>query len=952
MIIKYKLLAVLAMLISPVVFAQKLVEKVEKKEGELSIPYQKYVFKNGLTVLIHEDHSDPLVHIDVTYHVGSAREEIGKSGFAHFFEHMMFQGSEHVGDEEHFRIISEAGGTLNGTTNKDRTNYFETMPRNQLETGLWLEADRMGFLLEAVTQEKFEIQRATVKNERGQNYDNRPYGLVGETISKNLYPYGHPYSWLTIGYIEDLNRVNVDDLKKFFMRWYGPNNAVLTVGGDVDTKEVLKLVNKYFGPIPKGKEVEKAHMDAPVLTGDRYISMEDNIRFPLLQVVFPSVPNYHPDEPALDILASIMGDGKNSIFYKNFIKTSKALSADVSHPCYELAGEFTMRIVAYPGQRLSEIDSMVRSSIAEFESRGVNPDDLQRAKAGIESGLINSLESVSGKVSQLASWQTFTGNPNRIAEVLSSYNKVTAEDVMRVYQQYIKGKHAVILSAYPKGERKLIAAEDNYNVSKDQYKPGKDEYAKLKYKRPKTKVDLSRKPEAGAAPVVTPPVFYEHVFPNGVRLIGTENQEVPVVNIQIRIAGGHMLEQKDRDKAGISRLTAALMNEGTKNFTAEAFSNELEKLGTTIRVSSGEEHIMIEMSSLSKNLDASLRLLEDRLLNPRFTQEDFDRLKNEQIQAIANQATQPTVIANRVYARLIYGDHNIRSVSELGTAETLKNITLGDINNFYNQNYIPWNAKVIISGNLKRDELFSRINFLSAWPAKGTTPAPAHNRAVRAPRDITKIYLVDKPGAPQSELRLGYMSMPFDATGEYFMASVMNYALGGSFNSRINLNLREKRGFTYGARTGFHGTKLPGPFTGSAGVIGSKTDSSVAEFIKEIRQYREGVTEKEVAFTRNSFMTRDALKYETNSQKAGFLAQIQEYNLMPDFLKQQQGIIERMTVEQMTGLANRFLEPDKMIIVVVGDAKSIRPGLEGLGYPVVELDKDGNTLRAVPAPER
>jgi len=303
--------------------------------------------------VIHEDHSDPLVHVDVTYHVGSAREELNKSGFAHFFEHMMFQGSENVADEEHFKTVTEAGGTLNGTTNRDRTNYFETVPSNQLERMLWLEADRMGFFLDAVTQKKFEVQRETVKNEKGQNYDNRPYGPYNELQAAALYPFGHPYSWLTIGKLEDLDRVNVEDLKKFFLRWYGPNNATLTVGGDVKPKDVIKMVEKYFGNIPAGPAVKNMKLEKPVLPENRYVSYVDkNIRFPAVIFTYPTVPRFHKDEAPLDCLAEILGTGKSSYFYKNFVKTQKAIQASSFNPASELSGEFSMFILPFPGQTL------------------------------------------------------------------------------------------------------------------------------------------------------------------------------------------------------------------------------------------------------------------------------------------------------------------------------------------------------------------------------------------------------------------------------------------------------------------------------------------------------------------------------------------------------------------------------------------------------------------------
>jgi zinc protease len=446
--VKIFAVAVLLFICGNAAFSQaKLVEKVEKKGDEIIIPYEKFVLPNGLTVVVHEDHSDPIVYVDVTYHVGSAREEIGKSGFAHFFEHMMFEGSDHVGKGIHFKIVTEAGGTLNGSTNLDRTNYFETVPSNQLEKMIWLEADRMGYLLDAVTQEKFDNQRSTVKNERGQNYDNRPYGLVSEFSSKNLYPYGHPYSWLTIGYVEDLNRVNVNDLKNFFLRWYGPNNATLTIAGDVKTAEVLKMVEKYFNSIPKGPDVQKTVLPKVMVESDRYVSFTDNYaRLAQLVKVYPTVPDFDKDLAPLLCLAQILGQGKTSILYQQLVKPKKALSATASSNLSELAGEFSFRITPYPGNSLASMDSLLKDAMTSFEARGVTDEDIIKFKGVMEAQYVNRLQSVQGKGTQLALFQTFTGNPNMIGKLLNMYRSVTKEDVLRVYNQYIKGKHGVTVS--------------------------------------------------------------------------------------------------------------------------------------------------------------------------------------------------------------------------------------------------------------------------------------------------------------------------------------------------------------------------------------------------------------------------------------------------------------------------------------------------------------------------
>src|SRR6218665_1342501 len=568
---KNLLSSVMLMLVASLASGQtKLIEKVTKQGNELVIPYEKYQLSNGLTLIIHEDHSDPVGHVDVTYHVGSAREEIGKSGFAHFFEHMMFQGSDNVGDEQHFKIISEAGGTLNGSTNLDRTNYYETVPSNQLEKMLWLESDRMGFLLDAVTQPKFEIQRSTVKNERGQNYDKRPYGLLGEFTSKNLYPYGHPYSWMTIGYLEDLNRSDVNDLKNFFLRWYGPNNATLTIGGDVSTKQIVKLAEKYFGSIPRGPEVTPVKLAPVKLEKNRYASYVDNyVRMPQIRIVYPTVPDYHKDAPALSCLAQVLGQGRNSVMYQSMVKSQKALNAMAFNSTSELAGEFTISVSPFPGKSLAEMEALVNEAMAEFEKRGVTDEDIAKYKSQSESRSINGLASVSGKVSQLAAYQTYLGDPNQIGRQLAAVQALTKEDVMRAYNQYIKGKNRLVVSALPKGKEDLKAGADNYTIDSSHYAKPDYGYAGLKYVKAKDNFDRSKVPASGANPIVNVPAYWTSTLPNKIKVIGTKNSEIPTATIQVYLKGGKLMETSDFSKAGLSSLFAAMMNEDTKNYTSE-----------------------------------------------------------------------------------------------------------------------------------------------------------------------------------------------------------------------------------------------------------------------------------------------------------------------------------------------------------------------------------------------
>ena len=913
-------------------------------ENDIVIPYKKLRLDNGLTVVLHEDMSDPLVHVDVTYHVGSGREEVGKSGFAHFFEHMMFQGSENVGDEQHFKIVSEAGGTLNGTTNTDRTNYFETVPANQLEKVLWLEADRMGFFLDAVTQEKFEVQRDTVKNERGQSYDNRPYGRLIERVNEAVYPEGHPYSWQTIGYIEDLNRVDVNDLKKFFLRWYGPNNATLTVGGRYDEAELLVWVSKYFGSIPSGPEVAAPEIPKVELDADRYISMEDNVALPLLYMAYPTVHVYHDDEAALDVLASILGQGETSLLYKNMVKNRFAVQAGAGHACAELACTFTMLSVASPpsGKTLTDLEKIARDSLLEFEDRGVLDDDLTRVKAGIVSGMIFGLESVSGKVGRLASYQTFTGNPNFTDADIARYENVTKDDVIRVYRQYVRGQAAVIMSVVPMGQSSQVAHTDTWT----RLERTLPEYVSvsekdLDFRRAADDFDRSVMPPIGENPSIILPAIWRAELENGIPVLGALNSETPTVAIRLRIEAGQRNEPVEQ--LGLAALTASMMNEATTQSSNEELSNRLRKLGSSVQFGAGDDDTVMSIRSLSKNLDETLAVAAEMLLMPKFDTADFERVKSQYLQIIEHNKKEASVTANTIYQLLLFGKENSFAYADIGTADSVHDLTLDDVIDFHSRHYSPGIASIIAVSDLRQEVLLAKLNVFGSW--QGPDVATAELRPFPA-LGKTKIYLVDKPAAAQSQIRIGKRSLKYDATGEFYRAGLMNFVLGGAFNSRINLNLREDKAYSYGARSRFKGGHDRGSFTASAGIRTDATGDGIVQFEDEIRAYAEkGISEDELAFTRRALGQRDARRYETPSQKLSFLSRILEFDLDDDFVDTQNDILAAIGQEEISNLAARHLVMDDMIIVVVGDKAVILPQLEELGYEIVELDASGNEVQ-------
>lgn len=952
----WMLLSFIAVLTGTSAWAQpKLLEKVEAAPGEAKIAYEKYELSNGLTVYIHEDKSDPIVHVEMTYKVGSNREHIGLSGFAHFFEHMMFQGSKNVDDEEHIKIIESSGGRMNGTTNEDRTNYFQTLPSNMLETALWLEADRMGWLIPAVTQEKFEIQRSAVKNEKEQNVSNRPYALAfSELYLRDLYPQGHPYSWPVIGYVEDLDRVNVEDLKKFFLRWYGPNNAVLVIAGDVDSKKTIELVDKYFGTIPRGQEVKPLRVELNTLQQDIFRTYYDRVQLPVITAFYPSVPNYHRDEAALDVLAEVLGSGRNSIFYQSLVKTDFALDVNVNNPCKELAGEFRIQIVPHPsifytldpGKLQTMVDDSVKAILKRFDPLAVSNERLNSIKTGFETNFINVLESVQGKATTLTSWDKYN-TPEKSLNIqyeIDRYKAVTQKDLKRVFDKYIMNRGCLNMMVYPAARKEDQTKSVHPYPGQVDEKAEKD-YDGLTYKEPESKFDRSKQPVPPTAKPVMVPKYAKKELANGLKVIHTKQDELPKTTMVFNIAGGKLMEAYNPKLLGLASVTAAMMNEGTTTKTAEELSAQLDKIGSSINFSSGGNSTTVVVTSLTKNLDATLKLLEDMLFNPAFKKEDLKRVIEATDQSIRANNKNPGSLGSRAFNALVYGD-NILASSASGYLNTISKISVDDVRAFYNKYYAPNITNLTVVGNLTIDELMPKLSFLNNWQKKEVKMPEVNNfPAFKGPA----IYIVDLPGAAQSQIFVGKMATTFDFDGDYTKLNIANYSLGGSFNSRINLNLREDKGFTYGANSFVTGSSYPGFWMLATSVKVSATDSALAEISKELNKfYSSGLTPDELNTTKRSLNQADALNYETSFSKAGFLNMVLQYNLPENYTDIQTKMLETISIDDLNAVTKKYLNPQEMIIVVVGDASDIKAGLKRLNLGKV-VSVDPEKVKVLPA---
>ncbi|NND11426.1 MAG: insulinase family protein, partial [Flavobacteriaceae bacterium] len=747
-IMKIKVFAIAAMLI--VGFTSC------KQDGaggdKLALEYEKYELDNGLQVVLHQDKSDPIVSLAIQYGVGSNREKTGRTGFAHLFEHMLFQESENVAQDQFFKKIQDAGGTLNGGTWKDGTIYYEVVPNNAMEMIMWLESDRMGYLINTVTESAFYNQQEVVQNEKRQRVDNNPYGHTRWVIDKAIYPEGHPYNWQVIGELVDLQNATIEDVKEFYDKYYGPNNATLVLAGDFETDEAKALIEKYFGEIKRRQEVAKLEPQPVTINETKRFMHEDNFaKAPQLNMVWPTVQQYTDDAYALDFLGQLLANGKKAPLYKVLVKEKELTSStNAWNSSQEIAGDFRINITANDGKSLADVEDAIFEALEKFETEGITDRDIERIKASLETDFYNGISSVLGKSFQLAQYNVFAGDPGFITEDIENIKKVTKDDVMRVYENYIKDKPYILTSFVPKGQVDLAAKnsqvaavveeEIKENVEKA-IVDAEDEVAKTP-----SVFDRSVEPEQGESPKLNIPESWDTTLANGMRVYGIEQTELPLVNFSMTIDGGHLLDSFD--KVGVANLMTDIMMEGTANKTPEELEEEIELLGASINMVTGRESITIRGNTLVRNFEKTMDLVEEILLEPRWDEEELGRIKTSTINRIKRSAANPNIVARNVYNKLIYGEDHPFAHPTSGTEESVESITMEDLKAFYDKNYSPSVSRFHIVGNINQKNALKALKDLeSKWEAKDVE-IPTFE--VSNDRDKSSLYFVDIPNAKQS----------------------------------------------------------------------------------------------------------------------------------------------------------------------------------------------------------
>ncbi|MBN1238903.1 MAG: insulinase family protein [Gammaproteobacteria bacterium] len=889
---------------------------------ELNLTYERFQLDNGLTVIVHEDRKAPVVAVSIWYHVGSKNEPQGKTGFAHLFEHLMFNGSENY-DGEWFEPMQQVGATgLNGTTWLDRTNYFQTVPTPALDLTLWMESDRMGHLLGAVTQEKLDNQRGVVQNEKRQG-DNAPYGRVNYALYEGLFPPGHPYRHPTIGSMEDLDAATLDDVHQWFRDYYGPNNAVLALAGDIDVETARQKVERYFGDIPPGPEVDHYETWVPMREANTHEVQHDQVPAVLANRAWVVPERTNEERALLDLAAAVLGQGRNSRLYLDLVyERQLATSVNVGVTPFELASVFDLSVVLNPGIEASVASEAIDRIIAEFLAEGPTDEELQRVVAGMNASIVRGLEQVGGfggKAVILAEGQLYAGDPLFVETYLDWINAATPDMVRDAARTWLtKGWHQV--DVVPAGA---------YQTSSD----GVDRSTGL----PDIPTDL---------PSLTFPEIHTGTLSNGIEVVLAERHAVPIVEMSIQFNAGYAADAGG--KLGVASFAMSMLDTGTRSRSALEISAEAERLGANLSAGSNLDASSVNLSALKNQLAPSIELWADLIRNPVFAQEEIDRLRGRWIAGIAQEKAEPSSLALRLLPPAMYGDGHAYGVplTGSGTAESISSITRDDLVGFQQTWLRPDNAMIFVVGDTTLAEITPLLErAFRGWEAPDE-PLPTKNIGDVTPPDSPRVVLIDKPDSPQSFILAGH-TVPGLGTDRDLAIEAMNDVLGGSFTARINMNLREEKGWAYGARTALQSARGDRPFLVYAPVQTDRTGESLAELIKELEAIKTGepITQGEMNRVIAGLTRELPGRFETSGAVLGSLVTSARYGRPLDYAASLTERYESLTLEDLQSAAEDIVKPESLIWVVVGDLDEIREQVAALDIAPIEIwDDEGQPL--------
>lgn len=885
---------------------------------KIDIPYQKFVLDNGLTVLIHEDHKAPVVAVNIWYHVGSKNEKAGKTGFAHLFEHLMFNGSEHH-KTDYFKVLDKIGATdLNGTTNNDRTNYFQTVPTSSFDQVLWLESDRMGYMVNAIDQKTLDEQRGVVQNEKRQG-ENEPYGRTWDAITKATYPAGHPYSWTVIGSMEDLNAASLDDVKEWFKSYYGPNNATLVIAGDVNTNEALEKVKKYFGGLQAGPPVTKYTSWTAKRTGEQREVMQDRVPQARLMMVWNTPADGCWDSNMLEMVSSVLSNGKNSRLYKRLVYTDQiATSAYAFASTNEIAGQFIIMVDAKPGVELSKVEAAVKDELNKLLAEGVSQSELEKVKTGIYSQTVQGFERVGGfggKSDILATYQTFQGNPDYYKIVLQQKMDANTQNLKDVANKWLSDGVYVL---------EVLPFTDPKTTSPD--------------------ADRTSIPELSTPPTPTFPKFQRATLSNGLKIILAQRNTIPAVNMALTFDAGYAADFGN--KAGTSKLLMNMLDEGTKTRSALQISDEVEALGSSLSTGSGLDMSYIFLNSLTANIDKSLNLMADVLINPTFPDKEFDRVKKELLVKIRQEQLRPNSMVLRVTPKLLYGANHTYGTpfTGSGTEESVKSITRDDLVKAYQTWLVPSNATLVVVGDITIDDLKKKAEqAFKSWN-KGTAPTKKIAEVSLPSKEV--IYFIDRPQSSQSVVVAGNL-IPASKNLDEAAIEIANAIIGGEFTSRINMNIREDKHWSYGASSFINETAAQQPFLTWTSVQADKTKETIQEIQRELKEYTSSnpATQEEISNNQTNMLLRIPGTYETGNAVLNTIIKMASQNLKDSYPEDYAKNLKSVKPEDIHKAAKILAKPDKLTWVIVGDKAKVLDAVKSLGMEVKLVDADGNPVK-------